>query len=164
MRFGFFHRIVNLLVRAGGVVGALLLSIVTLITFYEVIMRYIFKSPTTWSLDYCIYLVMWGTFLGAAYTLREGGHISVDVVIKRLSKKKRTRIRVINYVAVLLFCGILTWRSVISCMEAYQYNEVTLSYTRTPLYVPMLSIAVGAGLLTLEVISDLLKHLRPTGN
>lgn len=162
MRFGFYHRLVKFLVAAGGVVGAFLLLIVTLITFYEVIMRYIFKSPTTWSLDYCIYLVMWGTFLGAAYTLRQGGHICVDVVINRFPKRRRRYVRVLNYCLILVFCGILTWRGLISCIEAYQYKEVTLSYTRTPLYVPMLSIVVGAGLLTLEIISRLLESFQST--
>ena len=155
-----FHRCVRFLVTAGGVVGAFFLLIVTLIAFYEVVVRYIFKSPTTWSLDYCIYLVMWGTFLGAAYTLRQAGHISVDVVIERLSSRKRNVLRTVNLLLALLFCGILAWRGAISCIEAYQFKEVTLSYTRTPLYVPMLAIAVGAFLLTLQIASELLEHFQ----
>lgn len=159
-RFDSYHRLVARLVTGAGIVGAFLILVVAGITFYDVVMRYIFEKPTTWSLDFSIYLVMWGTFLSAAYTLEQGGHISVDVVVKRLSERKRISIKIIVYILVLLFCAILTWRSSVSSIDAYRFKEVTLSYTRTPLYVPMLAIAVGGGLLVLEIFRELLEFFQ----
>ena len=157
--FDFYQKFARVLVTAGGVVGASFILLVTLSTFYEVVARYVFKSPTTWSLDYCIYLVMWGTFIGAAYTLREGGHIHVDVLIGKFSEKRRRQLKFLIYILALLFCGFLTWRGLISCIESYRFKEVTLSYTRTPLYIPLFSIVVGGGLLVVEIIRELIEML-----
>lgn len=156
-----YSRFVEKAVATAGVVGASLLLVVTLITFYEVIMRYIFKAPTTWSIDYSIYLIMWGTFLGAAYTLKQRAHIHVDIVQNKFSEKTRAKVKITIYMAILLFCALLTWRGFISCIQAYQFNEITMSYTRTPLYIPLLSIPFGGGLLALEIIRELFQTIYP---
>ena len=157
----FYQRLVSVLVVTGGLVGAFLILVVTLTTFYEVIVRYVFESPTTWSLDYGIYMIMWGTFLGAAYTLKWRGHISVEVLVEKFSDRLQRSLKISVYGLALVFCIILGWTGLISCIDAYRYHEVTLSYTRTPLYVPMFSIVIGSGLMALEITSQLieLSHL-----
>ena len=158
-----YHRLVSVIVITGGLVGAGLLFTVTLTTFYEVIARYLLGKPTTWSLDYGIYMVMWGTFLGAGYTLKWRGHICVEVVVEKLPKAWRRRLKVFVYALSLVFCIILAWTGLVSCLEAFHYNEVTLSYSRTPLYVPMLSIPIGSALLVLEIISQLIGMFQEAG-
>ncbi len=164
MIFPYYRKLVSLLVIGGGIIGALCLFIATSITFYEVFMRYALKSPTTWSLDYGIYLVMWGTMLGASYTLKWHGHVGVEVIVAKLSSKVQKIIKIIVYFLVLIFCITLTWTATQSCVEAYEFREVTLSYTRTPLYIPLSSIAVGSGLLVLEIISQLSEMLQKEGS
>jgi TRAP-type C4-dicarboxylate transport system permease small subunit len=161
MLFNFYKRIMTVLVGGGSLVGALLILIVTFTTFYEVIARYFFHSPTTWSLDFGIYFVMWGTFLGAAFTMRTHGHIGVEVLVQKLSRSIQRQIKIGVYSLCLAFCVILTWTALKSCIEAYRFNEVTLSYSRTPLYVPMASIVIGSGLMVLEIIRQLIDFIRP---
>ena len=76
-----FDRMVSLCaLLAGG-----LIVVVCAVTFYEVVARYVFNAPTTWSLDISIYAMFWACFLGGAYTLREGGHVAVDVRLRFLT-------------------------------------------------------------------------------
>lgn len=159
-----FQKIVKILVITGGLAGALCLFTVTLITFYEVVARYIFDSPTTWSLDYSIYLVMWATFIGAAYTLMWHGHINVEVLVDKFPKKSQRQLKIFVYGLALVFCVILTWTGLISCLDAYRYKEVTLSYTRTPLYVPMFAIVAGGILMILEIIRQLIELFQISGD
>ena len=59
-----FEKLVSLCaLLAGGLV-----ALVCAVTFYEVISRYVFNAPTTWSLDISIYAMFWACFLGGAYT------------------------------------------------------------------------------------------------
>jgi len=157
--FFVYSRFIDRAVNIAGVVGAFLLLVVTLITFYEVIMRYVFNAPTTWSIDYSIYLIMWGTFLGAAFTLKQGAHIHVDILVKKFPKKTRMTIEIVIYSLILIFCTILAWRGFVSCLQAYLFREITLSYTRTPLYIPSLSIPFGASLLILEILRELVQKI-----
>jgi TRAP-type C4-dicarboxylate transport system permease small subunit len=156
-----YSKLVEKIVNTAGVVGAFLLLIITIFTFYEVIMRYIFKAPTTWSIDYSIYLNIWGTFMGAAFTLKQGAHISVDIIIKKFSARIRNIIEIIIYILILIFCIILTLRGFVSCLHAYLSKEITISFTRTPFYIPFLSIPVGGSLLILEIIRQIILKIRP---
>ena len=157
MKKGFagYHSFVRKLVKVSGVGGALLLLIVMGVTTYEVVMRYIFNSPTTWSLEISVILTLWATFLGIAYTLQQGGHTSVDLVINRLSPRKRKAIRICIYLFMLLFSIFLTWTSLFPAIEAYLINEVTQSYTRTPLFILMIPVPIGGILLILEIVREL---------
>lgn len=155
--FFLYSRFVERVVTIAAVVGASLLLVVTLITFYEVIMRYVFGAPTTWSIDYSIYLIMWGTFLGAAFTLKQGAHIHVDVIVKRFPKKTKTLIGMVAFCLIFIFCAILAWTGFGSSLHAYLFKEITISYMRTPLYLPLLSIPFGATLLVLEIIRELVE-------
>jgi len=163
MRFDYYKKFVGLLVIGGGLAGALCFFIVTMLTFYEVVARYVLKSPTTWSLDCSIYLVMWGTLLGAAYTLKWHGHVGVEVLVAKFSKMRQRQLKIIVYTLMLLFCIILAWTGMDSCIDAYRFHEVTLSYIRTPLYIPMFSIVAGSVLLILEIVSQLIEMIQRAG-
>ncbi|SRR4030042_6721273 len=163
MKKGFagYHSFVGKLVKGSGIGGALFFLIVMGVTTYEVVMRYIFNSPTTWSLEMSVIFTLWGTFLGVAYTLQQGGHTSVDLVINRLSSRKRKTIRICTYLFMLLFCIFLTWTSLVPTIEAYLIKEVTQSYTRTPMFILMIPIPIGGILLILEIMRELFEMFRP---
>ena len=72
----------------------------TLITFIAVVHRYAvgFQSPLqgwllgidmSWAQEATIYLFVWMAKFGAAYGVRTGIHVGVDVLINRLDPKKR---------------------------------------------------------------------------
>ena len=151
------HQCIGKLVKGSGIIGAFLFLIVMGITTYEVFMRYIFNAPTTWSLEVSVILTMWGTFLGVAYTLQKGGHTSVDLLMNRLSERPRRILRIFIFLFIMLFSIFLAWASLPPAIEAYLIKEVTQSYTRTPLFILMISIPIGGILLALEILRELLE-------
>ena len=157
------RKIVDGLTLWAAVVGGLLFVVITLIVFYEIVARYLFNSPTTWSIDVSIYLVIWATFLGAAYTLKEGGHIMVDVVLVKFSIRKVHLIRRAAYTLVLAFCLVLMWRGTLACIDAVRYGEVTLSAHRFPLWLPMAAIPVGSFLLSLQSVFKIIDSRPSSG-
>ena len=157
------RKIVDGLTLWAAVVGGLLFVVITLIVFYEIAARYVFNSPTTWSIDVSIYLVIWATFLGAAYTLKEGGHIMVDVILKKFSRRSARKIRLATYTLLLVFCLVLLWRGTVACIDAVRYNEVTLSAHRFPLWLPMSAIPTGSFLLGLQSICKIIDSRSSAG-
>lgn len=133
--------------RLAVLAGVLLLGVAGVIG-YEVIARYVFNAPTTWTIDIAVYLTLWATFLGAGYTLRAGGHIRMDLYVRRLSQRRRPIVDVAVIVATLSFCALWTWQGIVSVADAIRLREVTLSTLRVPLWVPLVAIPVGgAGLI-----------------
>ena len=158
--FDLLHRFIEKLVKGSGILGAFLFLLVMFITTYEVLVRYLFNAPTTWSLEISVILTIWGTFLGVAYTLQQGGHTQVDLVVNRLSELNRRILRIFVYLFVLLFSIFLTWASLLPAVEAYIIKEVTQSYTRTPLVILMISVPIGGFLLILEIVRELAEMFR----
>jgi len=158
--FDLLHRFIEKLVKGSGILGAFLFLLVMFITTYEVLVRYLFNAPTTWSLEISVILTIWGTFLGVAYTLQQGGHTQVDLVVNRLSERNRRILRIFVYLFVLLFSIFLTWASLLPAVEAYIIKEVTQSYTRTPLVILMISVPIGGFLLILEIVRELAEMFR----
>ena len=68
--------------------GATLLFVgMTVSICAEVLLRYGFNSPISWVVEISEYSLLWITFLGAAWVLRNGGHVRVDIVLQYLSPR-----------------------------------------------------------------------------
>lgn len=71
--------------NAGAAGATLFFVAMTLAICAEVLMRYGFNSPISWVVELSEYSLLWITFLGAAWVLRHGGHVRVDIVLQYLS-------------------------------------------------------------------------------
>ena len=60
---------------------AVCLGLMTVITFANVIARYVFNSNILWALELTVFLFAWLVLLGASYGVKKHFHIGVDVVI-----------------------------------------------------------------------------------
>lgn len=78
---------------------ALLLSSMTLLTFVQVVLRYVFNSGITWALEATTYLFGWLIFFGIGYGVKIGSHIGVDIAVRALPHGIR---RAVGLMAVLL--------------------------------------------------------------
>ena len=54
-------------------------------------MRYFLNRPLVWVLELTEYALLWVTFLGAAWLLRQGGHVQVDVIVDFMSRRWKKR-------------------------------------------------------------------------
>src|SRR3954468_125620 len=71
----------------------------TIVTFGQVIARYVFNYSFTWALELTTVLFAWMIFLGIPYGVRVGSHIGVDAFVKSLGAKAG---RVVGAVAAAL--------------------------------------------------------------
>ncbi len=66
---------------------ALLMGLMTLITFANVIARYLFNDNILWALEATVFLFAWLVLLGVSYCFKKSMHLGVDVVINLLPPK-----------------------------------------------------------------------------
>ncbi|GAB3806673.1 TRAP transporter small permease [Virgibacillus kimchii] len=86
----------------------LMVSVVTA----QVISRYVFNSPFTWTEELGRYTFVWVSFLGMAVAIKRGGHIALDVLVKKLNLNSRKALLTINNLLLLLFAGTLTYSGI----------------------------------------------------
>jgi len=89
----------------------------TLIIFFSVLHRYLAATPIpgvqdwmlqlnfSWAQELCIIMFVWMCKFGAAYGVRTGIHVGVDVVVNRLNEKWRSRVVLFGLLAGALFTG-----------------------------------------------------------
>lgn len=96
---------------------SLLLASMTILTFVQVVLRYVFNTGFLWHLEMTSYLFLWMVMLGISYGVRIGSHIGVDAVVKLFSP---------SYQRVMGLCAV-TIGLVYACFMLFgSYNAAAL--------------------------------------
>ena len=66
---------------------ALLMALMTILTFAQVVARYVFNYSFVWTLELVTVLFAWLIFIGMSYGVRVGAHIGVDALVKVLGPR-----------------------------------------------------------------------------
>jgi TRAP-type C4-dicarboxylate transport system permease small subunit len=85
-----------------------LFTIMSAVTLIQVLFRYVFKLPLSWTEELARFLFVWVVFLGSAVSVKELAHVGVEYFLDRLSFGKKKVITVIAYSACVVMALILT--------------------------------------------------------
>ena len=96
---------------------AFLMAAATLVIFFSVLHRFLAGVPVVqdwvlhfnfgWAQELCIIMFVWMCKFGAAYGVRTGIHVGVDVVVNRLDEKNRGRVVIFGLLAGAAFTGAI---------------------------------------------------------
>lgn len=101
-RKGFFDSLEETLI-------AVILGLMTMITFANVIARYVFNDNILWALETTVFLFAWLVLIGASYCVKHNHHLGVDVLVNMLSPKAQKVLTLLAVVACLAFSGLVLW-------------------------------------------------------
>jgi len=90
---------------------ALALAFMTIITFIQVVLRYVFGTGLVWSLEATTYTFAWLVLIGMSYGVRTRAHIAVDLFSNRLPFGARRAMGVTVSGLCLLYCGFMVYGS-----------------------------------------------------
>ena len=86
---------------------ALLLGLMTAITFANVIARFVFNSNILWALELTVFLFAWLVLLGASYAVKVHAHLGVDAIINMLAPGARKAVGLFAVACCLVFSLLL---------------------------------------------------------
>lgn len=86
----------NTLNKVLNLLAGLSMTVMVVLTTYQVIVRYIFNSPSTWSEELVGYLFGWSTMLGATIVSGERGHMNIPVLVDRFNPTMRKAFHVLR--------------------------------------------------------------------
>lgn len=86
---------------------ALLLGAMTVLTFINVIMRYIFKASLIWSLETVLILFAALVLLGMSYAVRKTAHLGVDALTNILPSGPRRALAVVVGLVCIFYAMLL---------------------------------------------------------
>ena len=86
---------------------ALLLGAMVLITFANVVLRYVFNTGLIWGLEMVSFLFAWLILFGVSYGVKISAHLGVDAVIHLVSRDAKRILALISVAACLLYAVFL---------------------------------------------------------
>ena len=90
---------------------AVALAGMTLLTFLQVVLRYVFGTGFVWSLETTTYLFAWLVLIGMSYGVRTQAHIAVDLMTSRLSPAVARAVAFIALFCGLAYCALMIYGS-----------------------------------------------------
>ena len=148
---------------------AVFLGLMTLITFANVIARYVFNDNLLWALQTTVFLFAWMVLLGAAYCVKKSLHLGVDILVERLPKAAQKLLALISVLACLSFSILLlkgswdywypfaTSRAFlevddIPMPDIFQFLSVLMNegeaYEKIPRFIPYSVLPIAMALMT----------------
>ncbi|MEZ5728188.1 MAG: TRAP transporter small permease [Burkholderiaceae bacterium] len=152
---------------------ALLLAAMTLITFANVVARYVFNSNILWALEVTVFLFAWLVLLGASYGVKKHIHIGVDVLIAGVRPGVRKLLALLAVLACLIFSVLLLkgswdyWWAFASERSFLETDDVPMPeflqfladamnegerYEKMPRFIPYFVLPLSMALLTLRYL------------
>ena len=129
------------------------------LTATDVILRYVFNRPISGAYELIEYMMAVLIPFGLAYCALQGGHVSVDLLVSRFSKKTQS---ILGSITTLLCLGLfilITWQNVIYIGENFK-SKLTSAVLFIPVYPFIAAVAIGSAALCLVLALDFLNYLK----
>lgn len=147
----FFDR----LYLGAAILAAVCLAGIAVLIFAQVIGRWFgFLVPA--AEEFAGYLLAASTFLALAWTLRSGGHIRVNLVIRHFSGKARRWQEALVLGVVVVLAVTLAWSCIALVLESWRYGDVSTGYIAVPLWLPQAPMALGLVIFTVALLDELI--------
>ena len=145
-------RVIDFITDFAGKGSGWSLFVVGIFILYEVFMRAALKAPTVWVTDISSYVLAWFCFMSAAYALKSGSHIEVDVLTQTLLPRAKAILRLASFGFVLLYVVIFAYFGWEMVLESLERNQVTPNLLHFPIWIVQLGLAIGMTILVLQTI------------
>ena len=146
------YRYIEMLNELAGNAVSYLFPVLVAIMSFEVVARYLFNRPQIWTWDvakmFLILIVMWSGGYGVVHK----AHVTVDVLMIRLSSKTKRIIGLFTVPLTLFGIGILLWTSAERAWGSLRIHERFGSLWNPPIYPLRIALVLGVFLLFIQVL------------
>ena len=109
---------------------------------------------------YAGYCMAAASFLALAHTLKRGEHIRVTLILQHVGAGAQRGLDIFCHAAGFLLAGALAWFSLRLVWQSYTFHDISQGNDATPLWIPQISMAIGATVLCVALADDLILLLR----
>lgn len=154
--YGRFAEISNIIAKWICVITCILLIIDVVV---EVLMRFVFVKPMVYGEQLACYLMIWMSMVAASLALRQGGHMALDIVQKKVPEKARLVLVIITHLSVMFFLVMMTIYGFKHCWTVrLQRSPVVFNISMA---WPYLAIPVGGVFMIIQHIEVILNGIHP---
>jgi C4-dicarboxylate transporter DctQ subunit len=152
---------------------ALLLGLMTVVTFANVVARYVFNSNILWALETTVFLFAWMVLLGASYLVKTNAHLGVDALVHALPAGARKGVTLVAAACCIAFAVLLLvgswnyWSPFIGRLAWYEVQDIPMpdwlrwiepilnegeAYEKMPRFIPYVILPLSMALLVFRFL------------
>lgn len=103
----------------------ILLGIMLIVILMQILFRGYLNFSLSWTEELARYIMVWFTYIGATVCLWQGSHITIDVLIRKLSPKWQKYTKLMSNLLILFFLLILFREGQKLVIEPMIINQLT---------------------------------------
>jgi TRAP-type C4-dicarboxylate transport system permease small subunit len=131
------------------------LIVILVLIFSEVVSRYIFGQSRGFMEDFSTWAQVWLVYLMLGVIEKGRGHISLDILPRRLPERYKLALFLVFDIATLSFTIVLGWAGIESILAIKELGLVSQTEIAVPLWIARLCIPLGAMFLAFFSIERL---------
>lgn len=124
----------------------------------EVLLRYVFRSPTVWAIDLSEYTLLGAAFLGGPWVLRRNGHVRITLLVDMVKPSVQRVFGVGTSILGAAACCLMTWQI---GSRSYEYFNRGIMFVKgwvvpqSPIYA---IVAFSCALMAIEFLRKAVKY------
>ena len=140
----------------------LLMSAEVIIVFWQVLARFVFKTPSAWSEEIARYMFIWLVWIGAAYATKENKHIKIDILSSKFKGATKVIVNIftgIMFVALLVF---MLYTSAKVTKTVYDSNSIATG-SHMPMWIAWFSLPLSMFLMIFRFVQNTIIGMKNKG-
>lgn len=150
------------LARFEDVVCIIALAIMTILTFTNVVARYVFSASFSFSEEITTYLFVLLSLIGSAVAARRKAHLGFTALIDLAPPSVRRMFSLISFGLATVFCSALFYYGIKMMLSQMQRGQITAGL-QWPEWIFGSFVPIGAFFITLEFLFLFLDAWRSRG-
>lgn len=112
----------------------LLLFLLVLLT-YQVVARFVFSNPNSWSEELARYVFVWFVYLTACVAIYQNCHIKIDAFLDVYPQKLRVYVKILGNIIFLVYACAVAYYSYQYTMNAFYVGTLATGFRLKMAYV-----------------------------
>ena len=148
------------IVKYSGYLASALFIAIGFIVSYEVIMRYLFNSPTIWVNEVSRFLQIWATYLALTYSFHKQDFIRITVIYDRLNKTGKKILDFISFIFIIIFSCFVVYYGWLIAYDSLKVGRTSSTILDVPSFLTELAIPLCFAFLVIRVIFEAIRYIR----
>ena len=148
------------IVKYSGYLASALFIAIGFIVSYEVIMRYLFNSPTIWVNEVSRFFQIWATYLALTYSFHKQDFIRITVIYDRLNETGKKILDFISFIFIIIFSCFVVYYGWLIAYDSLKVGRTSSTILDVPSFLTELAIPLCFAFLVISVILEAIRYIR----
>lgn len=140
-------------------VSAVAMAAIMVIVAADVMLRYVFSSPFSWSYNIIgLYLLGAVFFLALSDTLQHHGHVALDLFVPLMPLRLQHFMQAFGYAVSAAFVAVIAWLAFTRAEDALLSDDRIAASVAFPTWIAYAILTAGTSLLVLRALYRAVFH------